>query len=524
MHLELIILGLLVAVAGLGALARPLGVPYPILLVVGGLAIGFVPEVDDIQLPPDLVLLIFLPPLLYAAAFFNNPRELLRNRRAIGLLAIALVLATMVSVATVAHFVVGLSWPVAFVLGAIVSPTDAVAPGVIVRRLGVPRRLVTLLEGESLTNDWAALTFYKFAVAAVVTGSFSLLEAGPRFLLSGVGGVAVGLAVGYVLRRVRRRLDDVQVESTISLFAGYAAYLPAEELGLSGVIAAVTIGLYMGWYTSELTTPTTRIQITAIWGLLEFLLNAVLFVLIGLQLGQVIDQLGDEALSELLLWSVSVAGTVIVTRIVWVFLTSWAGRTFSRSIRETEPLTWRAMTILSWSGMRGAVALAAALAIPRTIEGGAPFPDRDLLIFLTYAVILATLVFQGLTLPALIRRLGVEDDGLDQLEELAARRRAAEAAVERLDQLQPEEWVRDETVDRLRGLMEFRQRRFADPVDGEETIEEQERSGRYQRLMHEVIGAERDALVALRNEGAITDSVMRRVLKDLDLEEARLDQ
>lgn len=524
MHLELVILGLLVAVAALSALAGRLRVPYPILLVLGGLCLGWVPDADRIELDPDLVLLIFLPPLLYGAAFFASPREMARNARPIALQAIGLVFATTLVVAAVAHWAIGLSWGVSFVLGAVVSPTDAVAPAEIVRRLGVPRRLVTIVEGENLTNDWTALTIYKFAVAAVVTGAFSLGEATLEFVLTGVAGALVGLAVGRAMRFVRARLDDPPTEITISLFTGYAAYLPAEELGLSGVIAAVAAGLYLGWYASELTTPTTRLQLVAVWETVQFLLNAVLFVLVGLQLPGILDGIEGFGTGELALYALLVCAAVILTRLVWTFALSWVVRRLDPRVRERSPkANWRLTLVGAWCSMRGAVALAAALAIPLTVEGGAPFPDRDLLIFLTYAVILATLVAQGLTLAPLIRYLGIEDDGLAAREEMGARMHAASAAIARVDELAGEDWVHDDTAERTRRLYEFRRRRFAELKHGDGDGGADERSGRYQRLLREVIAAERAALLELRNQGRITDEVMRRVERDLDLEEARLD-
>ena len=277
------LLGLLVAVAAMAVLARLVAVPYPILLVLGGLGAGFVPGMPDVSLDPELVLLIFLPPLLYAAAFFANLRELRANLRPITGLAVGLVAATMLAVALVGHEAIGLSWPVAFVLGAVVSPSDAVAPVAILRRLNVPRRVITIVQGENLSNDWTALVAYKFAVAAVVTGTFSLAETAPEFVLTGVGGIAIGVAVGVVIAAVRRRIEDPLTDITISLLTAYAAYLPAEQLGASGVLAAVTVGVWLGWQASDLTDHTTRLQLGAIWELLQFLLNAVLFVLIGLQ-------------------------------------------------------------------------------------------------------------------------------------------------------------------------------------------------------------------------------------------------
>ena len=318
-HIELVVFGLLVAIAGLAVLAGVLRVPYPITLVLGGTVIGFLPGVPTVELDPDLVLLIFLPPLLYGAAFFTSVRELRQNARPIAALAIPLVFVTMAAVALVAHEVVGLGWAESFVLGAIVSPTDAVAPAEILRRVGAPRRLLAIVEGENLTNDWTALILYRVAIAAVVTGSFSLWEAGLEFIASGIGGLAVGLAAGWVIREVRSRIDDPPTEITISILSGYAGYLPAEELGFSGVIAAVTTGIYMAWYTPQLTTPVMRLQGVAIWEILTFLLNAVLFLLVGLQLPGILDNLSGRAAGDLLLWGALVSLVVIAVRLVWMF-------------------------------------------------------------------------------------------------------------------------------------------------------------------------------------------------------------
>lgn len=523
MHFELILVGLLATVAALAVLANLSRVPYPILLVLGGVAIGFVPGIPHVELEPNVVLVIFLPPLLYAAALFVSVRELRKNLRPIGLLAIGLVLATTVGVALVAHYVVGLSWPVAFVLGAIVSPTDAVAPGEIIRRLGVPRRLLTIIEGENLTNDWTALVLYKFAVAAVVTSTFSLAEAGGQFLLTGVGGVAVGLAVGWVTKQVRSRVDDPPTEITISLLTGYAAYLPAEQLGFSGVIAAVTVGLYMGWHASVLTTPTLRIQTYAFWEVLQFLLNAFLFILIGLQWPVVLDRLSDTPPGELVGYGLLIAGLVVVIRLVWVFILTYVVRALSPRLRASEaPPNPRAVTIIAWSGMRGAVSMAAALAIPLTVAGGAPFPERDLVVFLTFCVILVTLVGQGLTLPLVIKLLGVERDDLDDREERYARVHAARAASRKIEELAKAEWTYDDTIERLRGLYEYRATRFELGPDHEKGAKLEARSQTYARTLRELIAAQRDVLIELRNTGTITDEVMRKVEHDLDLEEARL--
>jgi monovalent cation/hydrogen antiporter len=521
-HIELVVFGLLLGIAGLAVLARLLGVPYPITLVLGGSVIGFIPGVPSVELEPELVLLIFLPPLLYGAAFFTSLRDLRRNARPIALLSIGLVFATMGAVAVVAHEVIGLGWGPSFVLGAIVSPTDAVAPAEIMRRIGAPRRLVTVVEGENLTNDWTALVLYRFAVAAVVTGSFSLAEASVKFVLTGVGGLLIGLAAGWIIKQVRSRIDDPPTEITISILSGYAAYLPAEQIGASGVIAAVTVGVYMGWHTPQLTTPLMRIQGMSVWEILTFLLNAVLFLLVGLQLPNVIDDISGYSAWELIGWGLLISFVVVVVRLLWGFTVTYLIRAIDRrAVQRERRAGARERLVIGWAGMRGAVSLAAALALPLETDAGAPFPERDLLILLAYAVILVTLVGQGLTLGPLINRLGVADDGSEEREELAARIRLAEAALARLDEVAGEDWVRDDTVDRVRGMFDYRRRRFAARENGDGDGYE-ERTGAYQRLMHELFEAQREKLIGMRNSGDISDEVRRRVERELDLEESRL--
>jgi CPA1 family monovalent cation:H+ antiporter len=527
-HIELVVFGMLVAVAALAILARLVRVPYPILLVIGGVTIGFVPEIPDVELDPDIVLLVFLPPLLYAAAFFSNLRELRANARPIGLLAIGLVVVTTLAVAAAAHWAIGLEWRVAFVLGAIVSPTDAVAPATILRRLGVPRRVVTIVEGENLTNDWTALIAYKFAVAAVLTGSFSLVEAGPEFVLTGVGGAAIGVAGGLAIAAVRRRLDDPPTEITISLLTPYAVYLPAEELGLSGVIAAVTVGVVLGWRASELTNHTTRLQAFAVWEILQFLLNAVLFLLIGLQLHTALDALDERDGGELLGYAVLVSAVVIGVRIAWVFALSVLDRRVRREIAgPADGAGWKEVTLVAWSSMRGAVSLAAALAIPLQTGTGAAFPERDLILFLTFSVIVATLVLQGLAFPLLIRALDLDDDTSDADEELAARIETAYAALDRIAELADEGWVPQDTLERARDLYDYRRRRFSSRLDDrgpEEGFDYERRAELYRRVTNEAIDAQRATLRRLRDTGAITDEVRRNVEHELDLEQARLER
>ena len=525
-HIEVFLIGLFLAVAGLSTLARRLSIPYPILLVIGGLVLGVVPGLPEVELEPDLVLVIFLPPLLFYAAFNSSLRDLRADARAISLTSIGLVLATTCAVAVIAHEAIdGMPWAMAFALGAIVSPTDPVAATAIMRRLSVPRRLVTVVEGESLVNDASALIAYRVAVAAAVGGTFSLGEAAIDFVVAAGGGVAVGLAAGWVIGEVRRRLDDPPTEITVSLLTGYAAYVPAEQLGLSGVLAAVTAGLYIGRLSPEISSGRMRIQGFATWDVLVFVLNATLFLLIGLQLNTILDGLSGYSTGELLGYATLIAGTVIVMRIVWSFTMPYVIRALDRRPSQRERRAGAGFRMVAaWSGMRGAVSLAAALALPLQTDAGAPLPQRDLILFLTFAVILATLVLQGLTLPALIRALRIRDDGADrEREELRARLVAARAALAALDGLVEQDWTRDDTIERMRNLYDYRLRRFGAragkvPDDGYE-----DRSLSYQRAVQSVIAAQHRAVVDLRNRGEIADDVMRQIERELDLEEERLE-
>jgi monovalent cation/hydrogen antiporter len=520
-HESLVLLALLASGAALLALAQVVRIPYPILLVLGGLALGFLPGMPEIELPPDLVLVAFLPPLLYGAAFFTPLREFRTNVVEISLHAVGLVLVTMVGVAVAAHAVIpGLTWPAAFVLGAIVSPTDPTAATAIAQRLGLPRRLVSVIEGESLVNDGTALVTSRVAVVAVVSGSFSLAGASGRFVLNVAGGIIVGLAVGFVIREVRRRLDNPPVEITISILSGYFAYLPAHALHVSGVLAAVTVGIYMGWHTPELTTFQTRLQGQAVWEIVFLVLNALLFALVGLQLPAIVDSLADRPTGDLLTYAALVTGIVVAVRFAWVLV---AAQTPINVMRMEGSPPWKGAVVVAWAGMRGAVSLAAALALPLTTDAGAPFPDRDLIVFLTFCVILGTLVVQGLTLPALIRWLDLEDDGLAEKEETKARIRAAEAALDRLEELVDEDWVNEDTAERLRGLYGFRRDRFRSRFDAESDGAIETQSVNYQRLRRELLEAERQAVRQLRRDGYIDDDVLRRVTRDLDLDDARLD-
>jgi CPA1 family monovalent cation:H+ antiporter len=490
-HSALVVAWLLLAVALLSLLAGRLSVPYPIVLVVGGGLLGFLPGVPEVHLDPDVVLLVFLPPLLYGAAFFANANDLRANLRGVTANAVGLVLVTMCAVAWVAHELVpGMPWAVAFTLGAIVSPTDPLAATTVMRRLDVPRRIVSSIEGEGLFNDATALVAYRAAVAAVVAGTFSLADAGIRFVLGAIAGVVIGLAVGWLAAEVRRRTSDVQISITLSLLTGYAAYVPADLLGASGVLAAVTAGLYMGLRGPRILPARVRLQGYFVWDIVDFLINAVLFVLVGLQLRGVVEGLPDAPAGSLAVQALAVVGVVVGVRLAWFFTVPYLVRALDRRpAQRARRIGARWRLVIAWSGMRGSVSLAVALALPLTTVTGEAFPQRDLVVFLTFAVILFTLVVQGLSLPAVIRRLGVTGDDAEQQEETRARMIVAKAALDQIDALAGEAWTRDDSVARMRDFYAYRKRRFAARAGKIEDDGYEERSLVYQQMMRLVLEA-----------------------------------
>jgi monovalent cation/hydrogen antiporter len=524
--LQIFLAALFVSAAGLNAIANWLKVPYPIPLVLGGLVLGLIPGIPDIHLNPDLVLLVFLPPLLYQAAFFADLRSLRADARVITLNSIGLTLATAAVVGVIAHELIDLPWAMSFALGAIVSPTDPAAATAIMRRVGAPRRIVNVLEGESLINDAAALVAYKVAVAVAIGESVSAGHTVLTFFGDVAGGIAIGLAVGWVIAEVRKRVNDVNTELTISLFSAYGAFVPADQLGVSGVLAVVACGLVLGFRAPEIASPESRMQGFALWSILTFLINATLFILIGLQLPVIVEGLAGRSAGEVVGYAAAVCAAVIAMRFIWTNTITLIIRTLDRRPSQVaRRSTWRVRVVSSWSGMRGSVSLAAALALPLHTNGGEPLPGRDLIQFITFALILVTVVGQGLTLPWLIRRLGVTDDGTEEeSEEVRARLVIAKAALARVDELEGEEWTRDGTIERVRNLYRYRKRRFAvraGKIEDEDGIEEG--SLAYQRMMHEIYAVQRSELVRLRNQREISAEVMRRVERELDLEEQRLE-
>lgn len=523
-HQTELFVGLLAIMAVLVTLARRLELPYPVLLVVGGLALSFMPHLPRVHMAPEIVFILFLPPLLYEEAYFTSWRDLRDNLRPISLLAFGLVLVTTVAVGVVAHWAIpALSWPVAFVLGAVVAPTDEAAVMPVIERLGVPRRVATIVSDESLVNDAVSLVIYRLAAAAVVSGTFSLAQASWQFVLVSAGGVVIGLGIGWVIARLLQTIQDPPVEITASLLLPFVTYLGAEKLGTSGVLAVVALGIYMGRQSSFVRTPQTRVEARAFWQTLVFLLNGFLFLLVGLQLREILDELSSVPLLVLIGNALLISLACVLVRIAWVFASVYIPRALSRRVREADPApSWRNVMIIAWTGIRGGLSLAAALAIPLTLGNGNPFPQRERIIFLTYSVILATLVVQGLTLPLLIRSLRVKRDSSRAQEENTARLAATKAALSRLDSLSEEDGAPAGVVDHLRDhylvqlrLLEGREQGAADSATEEKTAS-------YTRLHQELLAAEQEAIVCLRDEGVIEDEVLHLIERDLDLERIRL--
>jgi Na+/H+ antiporter len=518
-----LLFGLLVAIVILATLATRLRIPYAILLVLAGLFLGFVPGLPSITLNPELILVLFLPPLIYSSAWLTSWRAFHANLRSILQLALGLVLVTTIVIAVVAHIVAGLSWPVAFVLGAIVSPTDAVAASATARLLGLPRRIVTVIEGESMVNDATGLVVYRFAVAAVVTGSFSLWQASLQFVVVSLGGLLIGLVIGWPVAWLHRHLDDAPIEITITLLTPYAAYLVANALQVSGVLAVLSAGLYLSHQSSRFFSSNTRLQANAVWNVLVFLLNGLIFLLVGLQLRSILGTIVGPALPTLVWQALLISLAVIAVRIAWVFPAASLPRLISPRLRDRDPYPgWRPIAMIAWMGMRGGLSLAAALALPLSLSGGVAFPQRDLVIFFTFGVILVTLVGQGLSLVPLIRLLGLERDSSLEQEHAQAHLVAARAALSRLDELANEAWVPQDTLTYLRSHYAKKLRTLTEAIDGAGNERFDGHAPVKQRLQQEVLTAERAAVIGLRDQGRIDDETLRLVERELDLEEQRL--
>jgi CPA1 family monovalent cation:H+ antiporter len=518
-----LILILLAAAAILNLLARRLAVPSPVLLVIGGLALAVAPGLPRAELDPDVVFLLFVPPLLYRAALLTSWRDFRTHLRSIVLLGVGLVMVTIAAIAAVAHAIVpGLPWSSAFLLGAIVAPSDPIAAIAVIRRLDTPRDIDTILEGEGLVNDATALVAYRMSVGAVASGSFEVSRAILLFWFAAVGGVAVGLMVGWAIAQLRRRVEHMtEVENTISLLTPFAAYIPADRLGVSGVLAVVAVGLYLGREGPKIVPPETRVQAASMWDIVTFLLEGLIFILIGLDLPLVTERLPSPLLRRLTWDGIVISGAAIAVRMSWTFPVSYLTRRLDAWLgREPHYPRWRQVFFVAWSGMRGADSLVVALALPIATAGGLPFPGRSVIIFVTFVVILMTLVAQGLTLRPLIQWLSLPRDRSEAREETMARLKTARAGIARLDELitdrgllaAPARELRKRHMHRLHQF-EARQRHTG------HRRREDARAKTLRKARAEMLAAERRELVRLRDEGFIADDVMRRIQRELDLEQ-----
>ena len=503
-----ILVFLLVAVALLAGLGLRYDVPYPIVLVLGGLALGFVPGLPAPDLSPDLILFFFLPPLLYAAAFEASAYELRANALPISLLAVGLVLATMVAVAAVAHWVVGVPWTMAFVLGAVLGPTDPVAATAVLRRVGGPSRIQTILEGESLVNDGTGLTALGVAVSALGAASLTVGGVALDFVVTAAGGIAIGLVVGWVIGRLRESTREPSIDVVLSVLTPFAAYVPAEQIHVSGVLAVVTAGVFIGTRSLELSHAGARLRTLAFWQSLEFLLQGLLFLLVGLQLTNLVEGIEDARLVALASDAVVIALVVIGVRLVWMMVVPAVSHL---RIVSREPTPPRERLVLGWSGMRGAVSLAAALAIP------ADAPARDLVIFLAYVVVVITLVVPGLTLGPMLSRLGLARDEDRRREEVEARLRLTRAALERLDGMTDD---RSDVVERLRDRYRGRVERLEDRLNAAGGHPQHNVDAAAAQL--EALEAERKVLGGLQRERAFPAELLRELEAELDVDEARV--
>jgi CPA1 family monovalent cation:H+ antiporter len=522
-----ILVVLLVVMAGVAFVAARLNIPPSILLVLAGVILALVPGLPSVEMAPEIVLLLVLPPVIYSSAVAMSWREFRFNLRPISLLAVGCVAFTTVAVAAATHMFLNLPWPVGFALGAIVSPPDAVAPLSVLRRMQLPKRLAVILEGEGLANDATALILYRFAVVAVSMGSFSIGRAAGTFAAIVVGEFLWGLVVGWAMLRVRSRVGEPRIEILLSVLTPFLAYWPPEMLGGSGVLATVVTGLYISWNGLRLISAATRLQGIFFWNFLIYLIEGLVFLITGLQARRLIEGIHGYSIAELIVSAAIVCAVVIGARFVWMYPATYLPRWLIPAIERRDPSPpWQWPFALAFTGIRGIVSLAAALAIPLTIENGAPFPHRDLILFLTFAVILVTLVGQGLLLPFVFRLLGLENAGhleahADRVEEFAARQQAAETAMRRLEELAVQRNLSDDVVKPLRArnrdqLELIRQR----SDDGDESHR------KYAELRDEIefqlIDAERSAINRLYRAGKLKDEARRRIEHELDLRDAKL--
>ena len=514
---------LLIVLVTLVTIARRLRVSHPIILVIGGLLLALCPGLPDVRLEPDIVFLVFLPPLLYWDALHCSWRDIREHRRLISLLAIGLVFATAMAVMLTAHVLLGFSWGPAFVLGSVLGPTDAVAAAVILERFNLPRDLLAVIRGESLLNDALALVLFETAVQVTQTRSYVWGSIAGGFCVAAAGGILLGLAVGWLMLRVRRFTGDPLAENTISLLTAYAAYLPARAVHVSGVLSVVVAGLYIGWKDPRILSAKSRLQSVATWETTAFLLNGLLFILIGLQLRSITESLSGGSIRSILRACFLVSATVILVRVLWVFVSTYLPQLLRRRLRQRSSFPpWQEPALISWVGMRGGISLAAALAIPHTLSDGSPFERRSEILILTFAVILATLVIQGLSLPRLLRRLKLTDAGAERAEEHRARDALTEAALQYLAAASPEDEIQERAVKQLQDTYRNRAEGFETARSARVDNPEAGYMARLLSLERDLVGLQRTTLIDLRDVGTISDDVLRRFEVLLDLEETHL--
>ncbi len=526
-HLELTLLFLVLLVAGLTTLAQRFKIPYPIVLFIGGVVLSLLPHLPQIALNPDVVFLVVLPPLLFVGGFNTSWRDFHSNIVSILMLAFGLVGFTVFGIALGTSWLIpGFDYRLGAVLGAVVSTTDAIAATAIAKRLGLPRRIVDILEGESLVNDASGLLALQFAVALVVAGrrpgpGLAMLEL--SWLIA--GGIAIGLFAAFVIHRVSLEITDSPVEITLSLATPYLAYLAAEGIHASGVLATVVCGLYLGRKNSEILSINARLESSAVWKTLEFGLNGIVFILMGLQLRLILSGIHDRSIGQLARYGATFAILVVALRIIWVYpgaeISYWIRRHLLHQV-EARPSN-KQIFIVAWTGMRGVLALAAAISLPTVLQNGASFPQRDFIIFLTFCVIFVTLVLQGLTLPAMIEKLGLSAGGESNLEERQARLLILNTVLDYLKDLSRQAKSEHATIyeDLIR---HYRARATLVEAGSQEPKPEQEITlARYERnLTQELRALERSTAVSLRNEDKINDELLRILERELDLSEARL--
>jgi monovalent cation/hydrogen antiporter len=525
----LLVLSLLFAASMLTILSKKLNIPYPIFLVIAGLLIGFIPAIPDVVLDPDFVFLIFLPPLLYAAAWNTSWKEFWQQRRNISLLAFGLVIFTSTAIAFLSHFMIpGFSLAMGFLLGAIISPPDAVAATSVLQDLKISKRIVTILEGESLINDASSLIVFRFALLAVITGEFTFWKATGNFFLVAGMGIVTGVLIAYIIYNMHRLLPTSgSVDTALTLISPYLMYITAEHFHFSGVMAVVSGGLFLSFRSHIIFTYNSRIQIYSFWETLVFLLNGMVFILIGLQLPQIISGMKGHLLGNAIFYAVVISLVTIVIRIIWVFPGAYLPRMLSSAIREKElkpPV--KSVFLVAWSGMRGVVSLASALAVPLTLSGK-NFPQRDLILFITFIVILFTLVLQGLSLPWLIRKLHMEitDEEITSQQEAAIRLRLAGSVLNHLQNKYEHELNTVDAYGRLKEryerMVEIASKKLRKEEDGQATSSF---LPRYRNMLLELVTVRRDELQKLREERLYPDELLNNREWELDLEEARLNE